>query len=119
MMAPERRGDIARRTAIIAAVSVLSLTMEVWGFLATPAGELPEVSYTTLHAVVPLVFAVILFRLHQYIVFGGAFGQYHLQGLRVYLTAFLIRWAGVAGALVVVAVLSRIFCDRQLLISAV
>jgi signal transduction histidine kinase len=56
-MAPGRRGRIARRTAIIAAVVALSLTMELAGYHATPAAERPEVSYTTLHALVPLVFA--------------------------------------------------------------
>ncbi len=57
MMAPERRKRIALRAAAIAGVSVLSLTMEVWGFLVTPVAVRPEVSYVTLHAVVPLVFA--------------------------------------------------------------
>jgi signal transduction histidine kinase len=56
-MASGRRGRIARRTAIIVAVIALSLWMEIAGFMATPAGERPEVSYTTLHTVVPLVFA--------------------------------------------------------------
>ena len=56
-MAPGRKGRIARRTAVITAVVALSLWMEVAGFLATPVSERPEVSYTTLHAVVPLVFA--------------------------------------------------------------
>ena len=57
MMAPERRMRIALRAAAIAGVSVLSLTMEVWGYLATPVSVRPEVSYVTMHAVVPLVFA--------------------------------------------------------------
>ncbi|SDR79188.1 sensor histidine kinase [Agromyces flavus] len=56
-MASERRGEVARRSATIAAVIALSLTMEIWGFLATPPDALPEVSYTTLHAFVPIVFA--------------------------------------------------------------
>lgn len=56
-MAPGRKGRIARRTAVIIAVVALSLTMEIAGFLATPAAERDEVSYTTLHAIVPLVFA--------------------------------------------------------------
>ncbi len=56
-MAPGRRGRIARRTAFITAVVALSLWMEIAGFLATPESERPEVSYTTLHAIVPLVFA--------------------------------------------------------------
>ncbi|MBM7505600.1 hypothetical protein ACFPER_00690 [Agromyces aurantiacus] len=56
-MAAGRRRRIARRTAIIATVVVLSLAMEISGFLATPADLRPEVSYTTLHAAVPIVFA--------------------------------------------------------------
>ena len=59
------------------------------------------------YGVVPLVFAVILFRLHQYIMYGGAFGQYHLSGLGPYLRAFFMRWTGVAGGLVVFAGLVR------------
>ena len=54
---PGRKGRIARRTAVIVAVVALSLWMEVAGFPATPATDRPEVSYTTLHAIVPLVFA--------------------------------------------------------------
>lgn len=57
-MAHGDRRRIARRAAIIAAVVVLSLGMEIAGFLATPPDRLPEISYTTLHAFVPLVFAV-------------------------------------------------------------
>ncbi|WP_448005721.1 sensor histidine kinase [Agromyces bauzanensis] len=56
-MAPGRKGRIARRTAVITVVVALSLWMEIAGFLATPESERPEVSYTTLHAIVPLVFA--------------------------------------------------------------
>jgi signal transduction histidine kinase len=56
-MAPGRKGRIARRTAVIVAAVALSLTMEIAGFQATPAAERDEVSYTTLHAIVPLVFA--------------------------------------------------------------
>jgi len=56
-MAPGRKGRIARRTAVIVAVVALSLTMEIAGYRAMPEAERPEVSYTTLHAIVPLVFA--------------------------------------------------------------
>ena len=56
-MAPGRKGRIARRTAIIFAVIVLSLWMEVAGFQATPEEFRPEVAYVTLHAIVPLVYA--------------------------------------------------------------
>jgi signal transduction histidine kinase len=57
VMAPGRRGRIARRTAIIATVVAVSLAMEITGFFATPVEDRPEVSYSTLHAMVPLVFA--------------------------------------------------------------
>ena len=59
------------------------------------------------YGVVPLAFAIVLFRLHQYIMYGGAFGQYHLSGLGPYLRAFVVRWTGVAGGLIVVAGLVR------------
>ena len=59
------------------------------------------------YGLVPLAFAVVLFRLHQYIMYGGAFGQYHLSGLGPYARAFLLRWLGVAGGLVVYAGLVR------------
>ncbi|WP_246190818.1 sensor histidine kinase [Agromyces agglutinans] len=56
-MAPGRKRRIALRTAVIVAAVALSLTMEISGFLATPEAERDEISYTTLHAAVPLVFA--------------------------------------------------------------
>ncbi len=59
------------------------------------------------YGVVPLAFASVLFRLHQYILYGGAFGQYHLYGLGPYLRAFLMQWTGVAGGLIVSAGLVR------------
>jgi apolipoprotein N-acyltransferase len=40
-----------------------------------------------------LVPAVPLFRLHQWITYGGTFGEYYLYGLEAYLLAFLIYWA--------------------------
>lgn len=57
MMAPGRRGRIARRAAVIATVVAISLFMEVSGYLATPDALRPELSWTTVHAFVPLVFA--------------------------------------------------------------
>ncbi|MRG91419.1 hypothetical protein [Polyangium spumosum] len=63
------------------------------------------------YGVLPLALAIVLFRLHQYIVFGGPFGQYHLMGLGPYVSAFLLRWVGVLGALVVYAGLVRIVVE--------
>jgi len=60
VMAPGRRGRIVRRGILIGAVIAASLFMEVAGFLATPpadpGGE--EVSYATVHVMVPIVFAI-------------------------------------------------------------
>lgn len=35
---------------------------------------------------------VIFFRLHQYIMYGGAFGQYQAEGLKAYLSSFAFYW---------------------------
>ena len=57
-MAPGRKGRIVRRTAVIVAVVALSLDD---GDLGLPRdardGARPRSSYTTLHTIVPLVFA--------------------------------------------------------------
>ncbi|HVK64621.1 MAG TPA: hypothetical protein VM694_09105 [Polyangium sp.] len=63
------------------------------------------------YGLIPLGLAIVLFRLHQYIMYGGPFGQYHLFGLGPYLGAFLVRWVGVLGALVVYAGLVRIVVE--------
>lgn len=41
-------------------------------------------------AVFPLLPAGLLFRLHQFIVFGGTFGEYQMYGLKRYLTSFAL-----------------------------
>ncbi|MDI1449320.1 hypothetical protein [Polyangium sp. 6x1] len=63
------------------------------------------------YGLIPLGLAIVLFRLHQYIMYGGPFGQYHLFGLGPYLGAFFLRWLGVLGALVVYAGLVRIVAE--------
>ncbi|WP_394846048.1 hypothetical protein LZC95_01125 [Pendulispora brunnea] len=61
--------------------------------------------------VFPLVLAVILFRLDQYIMFGGAFGQYYLQGLRPYVESFVTYWAASASYLVLYASVVRLVVE--------
>ncbi|AWB96125.1 transcriptional regulator [Agromyces badenianii] len=56
-MAPGRKGRIIRRSIVVALVVAASLVMEVTGYLATPEAARPEMSWTTMHAIVPLVFA--------------------------------------------------------------
>ncbi len=58
MMAPGRRGRIVRRSITIALAVALSLAMEIAGFHATPVADRPEIAYATLHAIVPLAFAI-------------------------------------------------------------
>jgi len=60
------------------------------------------------YGLLPLAITLILFRLHQYIVFGGFFGQYHLLGLGPYLKTFGTYWASTMGGLVVYAGVVRL-----------
>lgn len=50
------RATAVRRGLVVAAAAAAVLAMEVSGWLATAAAERPEATWTTLHAVVPLVF---------------------------------------------------------------
>lgn len=40
----------------------------------------------------PLPIVLLLFRLHQYLTFGGTFGQYYIEGLRPYLSTLGYYW---------------------------
>jgi apolipoprotein N-acyltransferase len=50
-----------------------------------------------------LVPTLPLFRLHQWITYGGTFGEYYLYGLEAYLLAFFIYWANATVWLVLYA----------------
>jgi len=63
----------------------------------------------------PLALTIVLFRLHQYIVYGGPFGEYRLHGLGAYLKTFAEFWAGTAGGLVVYASLVRLAAEAAAL----
>ena len=54
-----------------------------------------------------LVPAVPLFRLHQWIAYGGTFGEYYTYGLQAYLLGFVIYWATFAIYLVLYAAVLR------------
>lgn len=45
------------------------------------------------YGIFPLVAVFLAFRLHQYIMYGGLLGQYHLQGLVPYLSTLAYYWA--------------------------
>jgi hypothetical protein len=55
----------------------------------------------------PLLSAMVTFRLHQHIAYGGTFGEYYLLGLKAYLKTFFTHWCTAAGYLLLYAGLWR------------
>jgi hypothetical protein len=66
----------------------------------------------------PLCIAAVIFRLNQYILYGGAFGEYHLYGLARYLRSFAFSWIEVLSGLVVYAGTLRVVAEIFLWLSA-
>ena len=56
----------------------------------------------------PLLHALVAFRLHQVIAFGGSFGEYFTFGPAAYFTGFLIWWASWSIGLMLFAAVLRI-----------
>jgi apolipoprotein N-acyltransferase len=65
-----------------------------------------------------LVPGAILFRTHQWIAYGGTFGQYYLLGLRAYLVTFAVYWATVTIYLVLWANVWRLIAEAATLAAA-
>ncbi len=69
-----------------------------------------------------LVFAVVptipIFRLHQWVAYGGTFGEYYIYGLRAYLLGFAIYWGSAVVHLVLFAAVLRIVLEPIVIISA-
>jgi len=65
-----------------------------------------------------LVPGAILFRTHQWIAYGGTFGQYYLLGLRAYLGTFVLYWATVTIYLVLWSNLWRLVAEGVTLVGA-
>lgn len=61
--------------------------------------------------VFPLPLALVAFRLHQYIAFGGPFGEYHAHGLQAYLTGLLIWWASWSLGMMLFAAVLRVLIE--------
>lgn len=59
-------------------------------------------------ALFPLIPALPAFRLHQYIAFGGTFGEYYTYGLKAWLIGLLIWWAAWSIGLMLFAAALRI-----------
>ncbi len=59
-----------------------------------------------------------LFNVHQFIAYGGTFGEYYLLGLRAYLTTFAAHWSTVIILLIGVAALWRLLVELACLAAA-
>jgi apolipoprotein N-acyltransferase len=65
-----------------------------------------------------LVPAIPVFRLHQWVAYGGTFGEYYVYGLRAYLLAFAIYWSSVIVHLVLFAAVIRVVLEPIVMVSA-
>jgi apolipoprotein N-acyltransferase len=81
---------------------------------ANPPGMLdnPAVKFV----VFSLVPTVPAFRLHQYIAYGGPFGEYQTFGLQAYLIGFTIWWVSWAIGLVLFAAILRVAVEAGTLV---
>lgn len=68
-------------------------------------------------ALFPLLLALVAFRLHQVIAFGGAFGEYYSYGLGAYLTGLLIWWASWSIGTMLFAAALRILIEAAALLA--
>ncbi|WP_211265046.1 apolipoprotein N-acyltransferase [Lysobacter antibioticus] len=68
-------------------------------------------------ALFPLLLALIAFRLHQVIAFGGAFGEYYSYGLAAYLTGLLIWWASWSIGLMLFAAVLRVAIEAAVVLA--
>jgi apolipoprotein N-acyltransferase len=65
-----------------------------------------------------LVPALPVFRLHQWIAYGGTFGEYYAYGLRPYAIAFAIYWGTAVIYLVLWAALLRVLLEPLVVAAA-
>jgi hypothetical protein len=80
--------------------------------MARSAPPRPRLLHGSLKYMVwPSLLAMVLFRAHQFISYGGPLGQYHLYGLGPYLATFARTWLDVAVHLVLLAALIRVLVE--------
>lgn len=65
----------------------------------------------------PLLLALVAFRLHQIIAFGGVFGEYYSYGLGAYLTGLLIWWASWSIGLMLFAAVLRVVIETVVILA--
>ncbi len=66
----------------------------------------------------PLLPALVAFRLHQVIAYGGAFGEYYSYGLAAYVTGLLIWWASWSLGLMLFAAALRLVIESGMALAA-
>ena len=59
----------------------------------------------------PLLPALVAFRLHQVIAFGGTFGEYYTYGAIAWLTGLLIWWVSWSIGLMLLAAMLRVLIE--------
>lgn len=65
-----------------------------------------------------LVPTLPVFRLHQWVAYGGTFGEYYMYGLRAYLLAFAIYWVWSIVQLVLFAAILRTALEPIVIVTA-
>jgi apolipoprotein N-acyltransferase len=65
-----------------------------------------------------LVPTLPLFRVHQVIAYGGAFGEYYQYGLKAYVSGFAVYWATLTVYLMVYGAILRAFVEALSFVSA-
>ncbi|QWF18875.1 hypothetical protein [Lysobacter capsici] len=68
-------------------------------------------------ALFALLLALVAFRLHQIIAFGGVFGEYYSYGLAAYLTGLLIWWASWSIGLMLFAAVLRVVIETVVVLA--
>jgi apolipoprotein N-acyltransferase len=91
----------AARNAIVEAADLPQVGMTPHGAAAqyaraAAAGVLHRTHPILRYVVFALVPALPLFRLHQWITYGGTFGEYYMYGLGPYMLALAVYWAHAA-----------------------
>jgi apolipoprotein N-acyltransferase len=118
---------LAKPSDLIEALSAAGAPETLRGSSATPAARWAQAKYgTALRWYRPLldfpVFALVptlpVFRLHQWIAYGGTFGEYYAYGLQAYLLAFAIYWATFTIYLVLYAAALRALTEVVALVAA-
>ncbi len=106
------------RAGVVAAGAATAHPLMVWAH-ARAAGRGTWLAHPVVKFVLfALVPAGIFFRAHQWIAYGGDFGQYYLEGLRPYLWTFAVHWVTVAIDLVLYAAVWRALGEGVALVTA-